>query len=384
LNTLKPINPHPSRTGISTGLVVSLVAVFLLLMSACSSNKVKPLQAKQDLRLLWSTELDGEINYPATLSVVNDQVATATSNGGVALVNLKNGSIAWKIKLKGTISSGAGFDGTIVSVVTQDNDLVAIQNGKILWQQNLSAQSFTAPVVAGLRVFVLLADRSVVAFDGASGKKLWTQQRPGDALVLKQSGVLAPFHNTLLAGLGARLTGLDPLTGKILWEAPLANPRGINDLERLVDLVGPVGRVGDVVCTRAFQAQIGCVEADLGKLIWTRPSFGEEGISVNENQLVSIESNGQILSWRTNNGDRLWDRDAFRGHHLTAPLILSKGIFIGDSVGWVYLLSRSDGAVLNRMPIGSTRGFASPPTAIDADHMVIATKNGVLSQYYTP
>ena len=149
-------------------------------------------------------------------------------------------------------------------------------------------------------------------------------------------------------------------------------------------MVVPVGRVGDVVCTRAFQAQIGCVEADLGKLIWTRPSFGEEGISVNENQLVSIESNGQILSWRTNNGDRLWDRDAFRGHHLTAPLILSKGIFIGDSVGWVYLLSRSDGAVLNRMPIGSTRGFASPPTAIDADHMVIATKNGVLSQYYTP
>ena len=63
---------------------------------------------------------------------------------------------------------------------------------------------------------------------------------------------------------------------------------------------------------------------------------------------------------------------------------MSKGIFLGDAVGWVYLLSKKDGAVLNRLPIGSSRGFASAPTAIDAEHMVIATKNGVVNQYYTP
>lgn len=353
-------------------------------LTACSSNKVKPLQPRQELRLLWSTDLGGDINYPATLSVVKDQVATATSSGRVAVVNVKNGEIVWKLKIGGTINSGAGFDGSRVAVVTQENDLVVLENGKILWQQTLGAQSFTAPVVAGLRVFVLLADRSVVAFDGSSGKKLWTQQRTGDALVLKQAGVLTPFHNTLLVGLGARLTALDPLTGRTLWEAPIASPRGINDLERLVDLVGPVAREGDVICTRAFQAQIGCLDAELGKLIWTRPSLGEEGISMNNNQLVSVESNGQILSWRGTNGDRLWDKDAFKNHHLTAPLVLSKGIFIGDSIGWVYLLSKADGAVLNRLPIGSVRGFASPPTALDDDHMIIATKSGMISQYYTP
>lgn len=383
MNKLKPFTPVRSVLYLPCALL-SLVMVCALSLSACSSNKVKPLEVKQDLRLLWSTKLDGEINYPANLSIVNDQIATATSSGSVALLNVKDGSLVWKAKVKGTISSGAGFDGSRVAVVTQENDLFVLENGKVLWQENLSAQSYTAPVVAGLRVFVLLADRSVVAFDGATGKKLWTQQRSGDALVLKQSGVLAPFHNTLLAGLGARLTGLDPLTGKILWETPLANPRGLNDLERLVDLVGPVARVGEVICTRAFQAQIGCIVSDMGKMLWTRPSVGEEGISAYEDQLVSIESNGQILSWRMSNGDRLWDRDAFRNHHLTAPLVSSKGIFIGDAAGWVYLISKSDGAVLNRLPIASTRGFASPPSAIDSNHMVIATKNGFINQYFTP
>ena len=91
-------------------------------LTACSSNKVKPLQPRQELRLLWSTDLGGDINYPATLSVVKDQVATATSSGRVAVVNVKNGEIVWKLKIGGTINSGAGFDGTRVAVVTQEND----------------------------------------------------------------------------------------------------------------------------------------------------------------------------------------------------------------------------------------------------------------------
>ena len=78
------------------------------------------------MRALWSTDLGGEINYPTTLSIVNDQIATATSSGSVAVLNVSNGSFAWKIKIKGTINSGAGFDGTRVAVVTQDLSLIHI------------------------------------------------------------------------------------------------------------------------------------------------------------------------------------------------------------------------------------------------------------------
>jgi len=355
-----------------------------LLLSSCATRKVAPLVPKQDLRSVWSTDLGGEVNYPASVAQANGRMATATSSGTVSVLNVVNGAVVWKIKIKGVVTAGVGFDGERVAVMTDNNDLVVMQEGKVIWQHNLGAQSFTAPLVAGLRVFALLADRSVVAFDGMSGQKLWTQQKTGDALVVKQDGVLAAFNNTLLAGFGGKLAGLDSLTGKILWEATLANPRGINDLERLVDLVGPLARVRDVVCARAFQAQVGCVDASVGKIIWTRPSFGEEGISAQGNQLVTIESNGEILSWSVNNGERLWDRSAFKGHHLTAPLVSDKGIFIGDSVGWVYLLSKDDGSVLNRMPIGSTRGFASPPTWVDNQHMVMVTKSGLVTQYFTP
>ena len=72
------------------------------------------------------------------------------------------------------------------------------------------------------------ADRSVTAFDAASGRKLWQSQRPGDALVLRQSGILAAVGNTLIAGVSGRLVGLNPSNGNAVWDAPLATPRGTN------------------------------------------------------------------------------------------------------------------------------------------------------------
>ena len=73
--------------------------------------------------------------------------------------------------------------------------------------------SVRAPLVAGERVFVMGVDRAVHAFDALDGRRLWTLQRPGDALTLAQAGVLAAFRNTLLVGQGARLAGVDPLRG---------------------------------------------------------------------------------------------------------------------------------------------------------------------------
>ena len=50
------------------------------------------------------------------------------------------------------------------AVITQNNDVVAIEAGQVLWRKRLAAQSSnTPPLVAGARVFVLTADRTVWA-----------------------------------------------------------------------------------------------------------------------------------------------------------------------------------------------------------------------------
>jgi len=259
-------------------------------------------------------------------------------------------------------------------VVTRDNQLVVLKDGQVQWRQNLASSSFTPPLLAGGRVFVLTADRSVLAFDGTTGGLLWTQQRPGEPLVLKQAGVLVPFKNTLLAGLSGRLAGLDPNTGAIRWESALATPRGTNDMERLVDLVSPVDRQGDVVCARAFQAQIGCVNAERGQSVWTRVSNGDRGVSGNDKLLIATLSNGVVQAWNRSNGERLWDTERLKYRVLSAPLVTPKGVLLADNGGWLYLLSLADGALLNRVKLDGSELAAAPVQA--GTHQVLVTREG--------
>jgi outer membrane protein assembly factor BamB len=357
------------------------IAIFLVAaLSGCFGGVKKPQPAElQPVVALvsasqsWSTRI-GTVRFPLEVAVSGNTVALASGDGTVALLEAATGRDVWRLALNTPIAAGAGSDGKVVAVVTKANDVVAVQDGREIWRQKLGAQVFTAPLVAGARVFVLAADRSVNAFDGQTGRKLWSQQRPTEPLVLRQSGVLRAVGDTLVVGLSGRLAGLNPSSGSIQWEAPIASPRGINDVERLVDLVGRVSRVGDTVCARAFQASIGCVNAARGSLLWTKPASGAQGIDGDERFLFGTESDGTVMAWRRTDGERVWSTDRLRYRGLTAPLMAGRSIAVGDLTGFIHLLSREDGSLLNRLPTDGSAIVASPVLA--GNTLIAVTQNG--------
>ena len=366
-----------------------LLIVFLgIALSACGTAKPKPAQippikADKPIQALWQFKLGGDVSFVQSLQPVQERMALTSDDGKVAVVNVRNGQVVWRHELKTALNTGAGFDGEHVAVVTLNNELVMLQEGKVLWRNRLTSQSYTHPLVAGERVFMMMADRSILAFDVASGQRLWMQQRPGEPLVLKQNGVLMAFQNTLLVGLGGRLTAINPDNGQFKWDVPIANPRGINDLERLVDLVAKPTRVANSVCVRAFQSQVGCVDALRGSVLWTRSSVGSQGLDGDAKTLIGTESNGMVQAWSRTTGDRLWDSDRLKYRELTGPLFTAKGVVIGDSGGWLYLLSSADGSLINRVQTSSD-GFASTPTALADGGFVVLTRDGLLQAYQLP
>ncbi|WP_310613318.1 outer membrane protein assembly factor BamB [Limnohabitans sp.] len=365
---------------------LALVGVCLALAACSGPSRPKPteiqgVQVLQDMRTSWTANV-GKVDFPLVVSAREDRIALANSQGVVAVLDATTGKDIWRLKLDQAISAGVGSDGQQLAVVTRTNELVALRDGKVQWRKSMPAQSFTAPLVAGARVFVLTADRSVIAFDGATGRQLWTQQRPGEPLVLKQAGVLLAFKNTLLVGLSGRLVGLDPNTGVIRWESAIATPRGTNDIERLVDLVAPFDRVGDVVCVRAFQAAVGCVNAERGQGLWTRPSAGEMGVSGNDNLLIAAMSNGVVQAFNRSNGERLWDTERLKYRILSAPLVTPRGVLVADNGGWLYLLSLADGALLNRIKLDSEELASAPVLA--GGRYVVVTREGRVTGLQIP
>jgi len=181
--------------------------------------------------------------------------------------------------------------------------------------------------------------------------------------------------------MAGRLVGINPDDGSVRWEAPIAAARGTNDVERLVDLVGPVSRQGSVVCARAFQTAIGCVDATDGSLRWSKPANGATGLAGDGQQLYGAEADGQVMAWRADTGERAWQTERLKWRQLTGPLVLGRSVVMGDSTGLVHLLSRQDGSALDRFATDGS-GIAATPVAAGNTLVVVTRAGGVYG--YTP
>jgi outer membrane assembly lipoprotein YfgL len=365
-------------------LRAATVTLIVAALAACSGTpKPKPAELAANVAVLgvrqaWNIRIP-TVTFPLSTAVSGDMVAVAGTDGTVVMIDARSGQESWRGSAGSKLVAGVGSDGSLVAVINTDNELVAMQGGKVLWKQRLTAQSFTPPLVAGRRVFVQTADRATSAWDGQSGRRLWVQQRTAENLVLKKPGVLTAVGDTLLVGVGGRLVGINPANGTSRWESPIAAPRGTNDVERLVDLTGSVSRVGDNVCARAYLATVGCVDTARGTLIWSKPAAGLEGVTGDEQRVYGSEENGNVVAWRRDNGERVWQIERYKYRTLTAPLAVGRSLIMGDSTGFLHFISREDGSPLNRLtPDGSA--IAATPV-LSGNTVVVVTRNGGVFGY---
>jgi outer membrane protein assembly factor BamB len=200
------------------------------------------------------------------------------------------------------------------------------------------------------------------------------QTRTAENLVLKKPGVMLAVGDTLVAGVGGRLVGMNPANGTSRWEAPIAAPRGTNDVERLVDLTGSFSRNGDSVCARAAYANVGCVDARRGALLWTQPAAGAEGVGGDDRLVFGTESNGNVVAWRRADGERAWINERLKYRTLTAPLSAGRSVILGDSTGLLHFLSREDGSPLHRVSVDGSAIAATP--VLSGNTVIVVTRNG--------
>lgn len=367
-----------------TVLRVAAASILVAALAACSgTSKPKPAElganpALFGVRQAWSLRVPS-VAFPLQTNVSGDTVTVASADGVVVAIDARSGQEMWRANAGAPLTAGVGSDGAVAAVVTRDNELVALEAGKVLWKQRLGAQAYTAPLVAGRRVFVQTGDRTITAWDGQTGRRLWSQTRTAENLVLKRPGVMLAVGDTLVAGVGGRLVGMNPANGTSRWESPIAAPRGTNDVERLVDLTGPVSRDGETICARAYYANVGCVDASRGVLLWTKAASGAVGVSGDDRTVYGTESNGNVTAWRRTDGERAWSTEIFRNRTLTAPLAVGRSLVIGDDTGLVLLVSREDGKMLNRLTPDGSPIAATPVLA--GNTVVIVTRNGGVFGY---
>lgn len=360
------------------------VAAAVLLAACAGSDKPKPAElealpaAATGMRPVWSQRL-GAVDYSLRMMVVGANVYAASGDGTVYALDLASGREAWHASAKAKLSAGVGSDGQRVAVVTQDNELVVFDKGAEAWRTQLNSRVTTAPLVAGERVFVQGLDRAVLAFDGQTGQRLWTFQRPGDPLALNQQGVLQPVGNVLWAGVGSRLVAIDPANGTAKQDVVIGNPRGGNEVERLADLVGPAARDFSLLCTRAFQTAVGCVRTTTSSLAWSRPTSGTQGVALTSDYVVAADASDRLTAWRRGSGDVAWRSDRLMFRTLDTPAVIDDKVAFGDADGYIHVIAPDDGRTLRRL---STDGSGLMAPLVSSGKWLLAvTKSGEISAF---
>lgn len=376
------MNPTSTPNKLARAPAAMAAALCVLALAGCASGPDKPKPAPLEAisspmagRVVWNQRVDS-VQFPLAVAVNAGTFTVAGTDGTVLALQADTGRELWRASVGAKLSAGVGSDGRYAAVVTRTGELVVLEAGRQLWRQPLGVRVNTAPLVAGERVFVLGSDRSVMAFDALDGRSLWVVRRPGEPLTLSQGGVLAPFKNTLLVGQGSRMTGLDPADGAVRWEVPVATPRGTNEIERLADLVGPAVRTGDVVCARAFQAAVGCVNAERGSLVWTKNQGGLNGVGGDAELVVAADASDRITAWKAASGESAWTSEKLQYRTLSAPILAGGALVFGDADGTVHFLSRTDGST--RLRLSTDGGEVVGTPALSGNTILVVTSKGGL------
>lgn len=364
-------------------------AGLLAVLLGCSSTPEKPRPAAlpelqpqaTSLKQAWSQNL-GPVFKSLVPSVQGERVALASARGDVQLLDAASGQVLWRHALNKDVRAGLGGDGQRYALVTQDNEVVTLEAGQVLWRHRLPAISYTPPLVAGGRVFVLTADRTLTALDGASGRKLWAQTRTTDPLVLNRPGLLMAVGDTLVAGLSGRLVGLNPDTGVVRWEVAVGNARGSNEIERLVDLLGGVHRQQQTLCVRSFQTSVACVDTQRAQILWTRNAQGHTSVDGDAQRLYGVESDGKVLAWNLTNGQPAWSQDSLRFREPTAVQRMGKHLITGDASGLLHMLLADTGQLVGRVSTGASPVVLRPVLA--GATLVVVNEAGLVMGFRAP
>ena len=371
---------HLSRAGWHRRAAGLVAVVVLALLAGCAAERPKPtpletFQPKMAGRQVWTTSL-GSIGFAMVPAARDGVFYVASGQGAVTALDADTGAVRWSAQTGEALAAGVGSDGRYTSVVTRSNQVVTFDNGREVWRKRVPASVVTPPLVAGERIFVLGVDRAVHAFDAIDGRRLWTLARPGDALTLAQASVLSAYKNTLLVAQGPRLAGVDPLRGTVLWEVPMATPRGSNEVERLADLVGPLARQGERVCVRAFQSAVGCADVERGTVTWSRNAGGIQAVASDGEFVFGADASDRITAWRAATGDVVWSSEKLLNRGLSGGLAIGPTVVFGDADGWVHFLSAATGEQQLRLPTDGKPIVGTP--ALAGTTLLVTTQGGGL------
>jgi outer membrane protein assembly factor BamB len=307
-------------------------------------------------KVLWQAKVGSAEDFEFSPAVEAGYAYAASANGEIVKLDATNGSQVWRVNAGEKLSGGVGVGGSLVMVGTQKGVVYAYDiAGKLQWKSKLSSEVLSAPKYFDGTVIVRTGDSRIYGINADDGSRKWVYDRISPALTLRSGAGVLVDGGAVYAGFGGgKLISLRADNGKILWEASVAQPKGVTEIERIADITSLPVVDGPLVYAVAYQGKIAAVDRASGRVVWNREISSLSGLAVEDGRIFVSHSLGSVYALDYTTGKTFWRQAVLKNRQLTAPVPMGNLTAVGDIEGYVHFLSRDDGAIVSRVKTNSS------------------------------
>ena len=326
------------------------------------ATELKEIKTTADAKVLWQASVGAVADYDFTPAADGKAVYGASQDGDITRLDAATGKQVWRISAGERLSGGVGAGADLVLVGTPKGMVLAFDqtSGKPLWKSKVASEVLSAPRVYQDVVVVRSGDSRIYGLSVADGKRKWVYERATPTLSLRSSaGVVIDDGGVAFVGFaGGKLIALDVASGKVIWEASVALPKGTTEIERIAALTSLPVVDGRYVYAAAYQGRVVGIERASGRVLWNRDISSYTGLAADGSTVYVTQSNGAVYALDYSSGKSFWRQGGLQYRQTSAPIPLGRYALLGDFEGWVHVLSRDDGDFAARI---KTDGSAVMP-----------------------
>lgn len=364
--------------------VLTACSAAVLALTGCGSPdphepaELKDIRELVQVEKVWDTDAGESLNGLLTPAVTSGGIFAAGEDR-LYRINPENGKTVWKVELGAQATAGVGSDGQYVAVATANGDLeVYDSDGKKLWSAKLPSETTVPPLVGSGFVIVRSSDTRISAFDALTGERKWRYQSQAPALTVRSAAQMRFSPAGVLVGqAGGRLLALDA-QGQQIFDAVIAQPKGITEVERLCDVVGTPMVDANMMCAAAFQGNILCMSAQNGRTLWRRAVDAVSGPVTDGSRVFVVTAKGEINAYDYHTGNPVWVNSDLTWRSPSAPVVIAAGIIaVGDFDGEMHFIDTKSGEIIGRKSVDGA--VMVPPVPMSEGGALVQTREGELT-----
>ncbi|WP_312489464.1 PQQ-binding-like beta-propeller repeat protein [Sphingomonas sp.] len=351
-------------------------------------------------RRLWEATIDGgSVRDPlgAAPVMAEGKLFVVDAVGNLVALNADTGARLWSAAITegdqnrlARFGGGASYDTGTVFATDGLGDVIAASaaDGKVLWRAKPSGPLRGSPTIANGNVYVLTQDNQLYALNQTDGKIIWAGQ--GTLETQGVFGVAAPAasQGTVVAGFSSgELNAYRYENGRMLWQDALSRTSISTSVSTLSDIdAAPVIDQGRVYALGQGGRMI-ALELSTGQRLWEQNFAGISTPWIAGEWIFLVTDDARLVALARSSGKARWiaQLPRFRNEKKKTgaiiwfgPVLAGNRLILTNSEGQIVYANPGDGAV--RATVDTKTPFALPPIVAN-DTLYVLDQKGRISAY---